>query len=331
MKKLRLLALILFVTIVFCTGCEGDANETKQSEAEAARDVVDPYVGDEPEFHEQAPDPYVGDEPEFHEQVLDVPDPEDAVKPEEQPDLVVEHPGDVGPFLPDESSESASEETTESESSAEGVFLDDRYDIPIEDFKTMIDTLVVEDGTYIICGGKAAFCQEGRETYVWESITYFDDFLFQIDGKVYARMGGRIVQFVEADMFIMASAVAECEWTGTEFYCYYFVGDGELHFWSPTNDCYIASGVRYVHTTNGHTFYESQNGDIYVLNADPFAIMRASADYVNAHPVPVVRLGEGPMSTYSDRLISYDEEYERKAATDFDHYYGLNPLAWGND
>lgn len=313
MKKLSLLAFILLVTIVFCTGCEGDTNETEQS-SEAASDVVD--------------DPYIGDEPEFHEQYLDVPDPEDAVKPEEQPDLIVEHPGDIEPFLPDEGSESVSEETTES---AEGVFLDDRYDIPLEDFKTMIDTLVVEDGTYVICGGKAAFCQEGRETYVWESETYFDDFLFQIDGEVYAKMGGRIVHFIEEDMFIMASAVAECEWTGTDFYCYYFVGDSELHFWSPTNDCYITSSVRYVHTTNRHTFFESQDGDIYVLNADPVTIMRVSPDYVYAHPVPVVRLGEGPMSTYSDRLISYGEENERKAATDFDHYYGLDPLAWGND
>ena len=329
MKKF--LAVILFVTIVFCTGCEGGANETKQS-SEAARDVVDPYVGDEPEFHEQALDPYVGDEPEFHEQVLDVPDPEDAVNPEEQPDLIVEHPGDVEPFLPDESGdENAPEETTTESESAEGVFLDDRYDIPIEDFKTMIDTLVVEDGTYIICGGKAAFCQEGRETYSWESVTYFDDFLFQIDGEVYARMGGRIVHFVDADMFIMAEVVAECQWTGTDFYCYYFVGDGELHFWSPTNDCYIASGVNYVRTTNGHTFYESQDGDIYVLNADPFAIMRVSSDYVYAHPVPVVRLGEGPMSTYSDRLISYGEENERKAATDFDPYFGLDRSAGGDD
>jgi hypothetical protein len=25
------------------------------------------------------------------------------------------------------------------------------------------------------------------------------------------------------------------------------------------------------------------------------------------------------------------EENERKAATDFDHYYGLDPLAWGDD
>ena len=313
MKKLSLLAFILLVTIVFCTGCEGDTNETEQS-SEAASDVVD--------------DPYIGDEPEFHEQYLDVPDPEDAVKPEEQPDLIVEHPGDIEPFLPDEGSESVSEETTES---AEGVFLDDRYDIPLEDFKTMIDTLVVEDGTYVICGGKAAFCQEGRETYVWESETYFDDFLFQIDGEVYAKMGGRIVHFIEEDMFIMASAVAECEWTGINFYCYYFVGDGELHFWSPTNDCYIASNVKYVHTTNKHTFYESQDGDIYVLKVDPFAIMRVSPDYVYAHPVPVVRLGEGPMSVYSDKLIPNGEENERKAATDFDHYYGLNPLAWGND
>jgi hypothetical protein len=77
MKKLSLLAFILLVTIVFCTGCEGDTNETEQS-SEAASDVVD--------------DPYIGDEPEFHEQYLDVPDPEDAVKPEEQPDLIVEHP-----------------------------------------------------------------------------------------------------------------------------------------------------------------------------------------------------------------------------------------------
>ena len=312
MKKLYLM-LIIFATIVivFCTGCEGDAKKTN-TQTEAARNDLD--------------DPYVGDEPEFEEQHLDVPDPEDAVKPEEQPDLIVEHPGDVEPFLPDESI--ASEETTTE--SAEGVFLDDRYDVPLEDFKTMIDTLVVENGTYVICGGKAAFCQEGRETYAWESKTYFDDFLFQIDGEVYARMGGRIVHFVEQDMFIMAEMVADCEWTGTEFYCYYFVGDGELHFWSPTNDCYIASGVNYVRTTNGHTFYESKNGDIYVLNADPFAIMRVSPDYVYAHPVPVVRLGEGPMSTYSDRLISYGEENERKAATDFDHYYGLDPLAWGN-
>ena len=311
MKKLSLLALILLVAVVFCTGCEGDANEAKQPN-EAARDVVNPHGEDEPNFHEQ---------------VIEVPNPEEAGEIAESPNLIIEQPGNFDPYLFDDD-ESPATSTPDNEP---GVFLDDRYDIPKDDVDTLIDSLVVEDGTYVICGGKAAFCQEGRETYVWESETYFDDFLFQIDGEVYARMGGRIVHFVEEDMFIMASAVAECEWTGINFYCYYFVGDGELHFWSPTNDCYIASNVKYVHTTNKHTFYESQDGDIYVLNADPFAIMRVSPDYVYAHPVPVVRLGKGPMSVYSDKLIPNGEENERKAATDFDHYYGLDPLAWGND
>ena len=64
MKKLSLLALILLVAVVFCTGCEGDANEAKQPN-EAARDVVNPHGEDEPNFHEQ---------------VIEVPNPDDAVK-----------------------------------------------------------------------------------------------------------------------------------------------------------------------------------------------------------------------------------------------------------
>ena len=63
-KKLSLLALILLVAVVFCTGCEGDADEAKQPN-DAARDAVEPY--DE-------------GNPNFYDQVVDVPNPDDAVK-----------------------------------------------------------------------------------------------------------------------------------------------------------------------------------------------------------------------------------------------------------
>ena len=211
------------------------------------------------------------------------------------------------------------------------LFESGQSDIPPEDLEILIDSLSVQDGTYVICGGKAAFCQAGRETYVWECETGFSDFLFEIDGKVYARMGGSIVQFIDENMIVMVNAVAECEWTGVNFYCYYFAGADELHYWSPSTECFIASNVKYVYTTNQHTFYESLDGGIYVLNTSPYAIARVPMDYIDTNPVPVVYLGEGSMSDYYSKLESNGEENARKAATDFDNYYGLDPLVWGND
>lgn len=212
-----------------------------------------------------------------------------------------------------------------------GGFYEDRGDIPPEDLEILIDSLVVKDGTYVICGGKAAFCQAGRETYTWESETGFSDFLFEIDGEVYARMGGSIVQFDDDNMVVMANAVAECEWTGINFYCYYFAGGDELHYWSPTVDCFIASNVKYVYTTNQHTFFESLDGGIYVLDTSPYAIARVPMEYIAANPVPVVYLGEGSMYDYYSKLEPNGEENARKAAADFDNYYGLDLLVWGSD
>ena len=206
-----------------------------------------------------------------------------------------------------------------------------RGDIPPEDLEILIDAFATKEGTYIICGGKAAFCQAGRETYTWECETGFSDFLFEIDGKVYARMGGSIVQFVDENMIVVINAVAECEWTGINFYCYYFAGADELHYWSPSTECFIASNVKYVYTTNQHTFFESLDGGIYVLNTSPYAIARVPMEYIDANPVPIVYLGEGSMSDYYSKLEPNGEENARKAATDFDNYYGLDPLVWGSD
>lgn len=213
------------------------------------------------------------------------------------------------------------------------------YDlIPPEYRDYILDWMKVDWGIVAILDiDKIVYFREGevvfdRDVYVDPSCNFLFDaneFDQNAQWRWFAYVDNSIIRLEEYDISYDAYYVADLEYTGINWRCL-SIDSGILFSWSPSNVAPIDNEVTEVYTKQGYIFYR-KNDQVYVVNANAWAIARQTQDYVDKHPLESVLLGNGQLyDYYFDLDPRAGESNGLAAAAAFETKYGLDTVVWGD-
>ena len=201
----------------------------------------------------------------------------------------------------------------------------------------VIDWIYTDFALIIISSDNyVGYIVDGELTKAWDIKVKPDNFLFDASlfnanakYRWYGYVGDSIVRIKSDVVEYETRSIAQYAFNGSDWYCYYILSNN-LYFWSPSCTTLVDTAVVETYTKDGYTFYRKVTDDVFVIDANPFTVGRQTQEYVNAHPLTPVYLGNGPMHNYYVQLNPENGESKERLGEEFEQRYGLNTAIYGN-
>ncbi len=210
--------------------------------------------------------------------------------------------------------------------------------IPDEDLDKVITSIATPFGAIaIFSDDRVAICRGKKIMLCWDEETTENDILFDAntvcsnpERRWCGVVNNRIFYFTNELMALVVDDVCYYDYTGSEWFCYR-VANNALDVWSPSTALVrVARRVTDSLFYCGYLFYEIDGDYVYVLNADPYRIAKMSQEYVDAHPLKGIRLGDANLINYADRLGDDPNviDYQKREA--FNKAFYIDWSIWGH-